>query len=423
MKRPVILSILSSLLLLVWALWLLPYVHYKSQSLGLDFVIILVWSALVLGASWWEMDWILPKKLAAPGEVVKERRLNLGRSILLVLVIIINFAWTDLTAGDFWFSYYSKYGVYATAMRSDKPEKQLWALKTGAQVITPEFIRGMLPSVEGLTRAKDPVVRGTAFAWLGYGVRQMNLTLAADVPVSVKDSAQKVKDLLISALNGLPGCLQKEKNAALEGCLYAAGWVSGPEYLGAITDVIARTKDKACLVAAAVAAWNIGGLRALSILADLIHDTRGLPRQTAVLAYLKAAAVLVNLGSDAINSPAFDKTENRVARMVPDFSMPTMCVFLQHFSELRDARFSKALAQVTENADAPAICPDIEIKPPVGIPISLALRRDYYECLVNAIAGIAKGNPVIVAAIRNRLSKKIDPRLRSLLQRVLDAAK
>ena len=422
MKTSIISALLSTALLLFWALWVLPYIQIQSTSLGLDFVLILIWSALVLGASWSEINALIPQKSIPAEELVKQRRLNLGRSILLVLVIAANFAWSDLLAGDFWFSYYAKYGVYSTALRSGNTEKTLWAIRRGAQAVTPDFITGMLPAVARLTRSPDKAVKGAAFAWLGYGIRQMELAQATNVPESVKQKAAKVERMLTGSIEGLGPCLRKADGPALEGCLYAAGWSSKPEYLGDISDVVARTHDPACLTAASIACWNIGGLRAMDILADLIKTTKGLPRQAAVFGYLKTASVLVDSSSDDVNTDLFKRLELRVAKEVPNLPMPALCVFLQRFTNLRDARFSQALAQVVKQTKDPAICPDIEVTPPVGVPFSLSLRRDFYECLTGAISGIAKGNDLLVDAVRARISKGGNPRFMRLLKGVLDEA-
>jgi len=423
MKRNLVFLLITNLLLIVCALYLLPFIRFSSKSLGLDFIVILVWSALVMGASWAEVNAILPKRSDLDPDVVKSRRLHLGRSLLLIVAILANYAWTDLTAGDFWFSYYAKYGVYTTAMRSNNREKTVWAMKRSSNIITPELVRGLLPQVVQLTRSQDPVVRGKAFAWLGYGIRQMNLLLASNVENSTKKQAINVKKVLITDLSGLFTCLRQEtKPQALKGCVYAAGWMSKHELLGPISDVIARAKDPAVLVAATMACRNIGGLRALHILAGLVSGTTGLPRQSAVAGYLNAASVLVDVKSPVINSQGFADIEQRLAKQVPLLPKPALCVFLQHFSSLGDARFSKAIAQVIAQTDKPSVCPDIEIVPPIGIPLSLSLRRDFYESLANAVSCIAKDNDILLTAIKNRVAKGGNPRLVRLLKRISNAA-
>ncbi len=423
MKRTHVFLLIINVLLLAWPLYLLGYVRTRSTSTGLDFLIILGWAAMVLAASWVEVQVILPKQQDPEAEVVKGRRLNLGRSLLLVVAIIANFAWTDLTAGDFWFSYYARFGVYATAMRSHDRNQRIWGLKRSAQAITPGFVAGMLPSVERLAGDKDPVVRGDAVAWLGFAVRQMNLLLAQQADVDVKKQARQVKIVLIQRLSDLATCLRREKApGALQGCVYAAGWVSDPQLLGPLTDVVARARDARVRIAAAMACRDIGGLRALNMLADMARDFRGLARQAAVTAYLKAAAVLIDLKSPALNTPQFTLAEQRMAKVVPSLDKPALCAFLQHFPAVADARFSRAFAQVLMRTDAPYTCPDTQTDPPVGIPIALSLKRDFYRCLEGAVASIAKGNAVLIAAIRERIAKGGNARFMALLKGVLHAA-
>jgi len=423
MKRNLAFLLISNTFLIICTLFLLPFVRFRSTSVGLDFVIILGWSALVLAAAWSEMNVILPKNTDAGADVVRGRRLNLGRSLFLVVAIVVNFGWTDKAAGGFWFSYYSKYGVYTTAMRSDDPEKAVWAMKRSAQIINPDLVRGLMRQVAALTTKKDPDVRGTAFAWLGYSVRQMNLIDATNVPVETKKMAASVKKLLTDELSGIPACLRKEKAPrALTGCIYAAGWVSKPEFLGPLSDIIAKSKDKDVLVAVAMACRNIGGVRALHMLAGLVADSRGLPGQTAVTGYLNAASVLVDMKSPIINTPEFARAEDKLAGLVPGLSKPALCAFLQHFPKLGDARFSKALAQVLTNTGGPDVCPDVEIEPLIGVPMSLSLHTDFDDCLTGAISCIAKDNAVLIAAIRNRIAKKDNPRLVGLLKGILNAA-
>lgn len=423
MKRNLAFLLISNTLLLVCALYLLPFVRFSSKSVGLDFLVILGWSALVLGASWAEMNVILPKPDATDTNVVRGRRLNLGRSLFLVVAIVMNFGWTDRAAGGFWFSYYSKFGVYTTAMRSNDHKKAVWAMKRSSLIINPGLAQGLLPQVARLTASKDSVVKGTAFAWLGYSTRQMNLINATNVDVETKKQASQVKKILLDNLSGVFNCLRLERRPkALEGCIYAAGWVSKPDFLGPLNDVIARSKDPGVLVAAAQACQNIGGVRALHMLAGMVADTKGLPRQAAVIGYLNAAFVLVDMKSPVINTPAFTLAEQKLAKQVPGLPKPALCAFLQHFPELADARFSKAIAQVLMLAGKPSNCPDVEVLPPIGIPVSMSLHRDFDDCLTRAISCIAKNNAILMAAMKKRISKGGNPRLVRLLKGILNAA-
>ncbi len=433
--RPRALTLTMALLtsggLLALALWALPWVRDRSGSLLADFAILALWAVLAFGAGWFQVQVVMPGERKSREEdrsgLAAFQTRTVLRSILVGFALLANLVWSDLLAGEFWFSHYARSGVQATALRSSDPETRRWSIARVAESPDPS-VEGHVARLASLTRDEDPEVRADAIAALGHLAWRMRTALR----VLQRDGVDhgrfegRVLKAVLAALGDpserVEGSVGREQRA----WIYAAGALGDPS-LVPVLHRVCRSADPEAVVAAVHALADIGSAGTLPVLVEVVSGRRGEPAVHAAWALgLVMAAIVAKDPRDAHRVPEYALARDAVREHLAGLEPEAACAFLKWFPEIADASMTGALVDLARSRTFLHRCRRVERARWFGPPEVVTRETSVWEAALSAMASVAVGNGEMrrfleQAVADSGLPEEVRTRMKGLLDQVTQA--
>lgn len=419
-------ALLTTGALLALALWALPWVRDESGSLLADFTVLFVWTLLAFAAAWFQVVLVLPdrKEPRAADDVVAGsaafRAHTVWRSLILVVAVVANFVWSDLVAGDFWFSHYSRLGVYATALRSPDPTTRRWAIARIAETADPA-LEDLVARLEPLLRDGDTEVRADAIAVHGHLAWRMRMALRV-LEREGTDRARFEFRILkrVERALGDPGTFIGTTSGVERLASIVAAGALGNESHIAVLEGVCESGNPEEVVAAVDALADIGSPRALPVLGRVFTAPSGQAAVHAAWAMgLIMASVVGRDPTEARNMWEYQSARDTVRAHLPRSEPEVACAFLKWFPEIADASLTGALIELTRTQTVLLRCRRVERQRWFGAPEMIVPEVPVADLLLRALASVALGNDELKRFLEDeteasRLPKEIRDRFQEL---------
>lgn len=415
--------------LLATALWGLPWVQDESGSLAADFAILFLWTLLAFGAAWFQVAVFVHGGEPVTGDEARPgpeafRTRTVLRSVLVGVAVLGNLVWSDLVAGEFWFSHYSRSGVQATALRSSDPGTRRRAIARIAETADPA-IESLAARLEPLLGDGDALVRADAIAAHGHLAWRMRMALKV-LQGEGSDQGRfeaRVLRAVERALGDPVAQVRSARGPERRAWIFATGAVGDASAIP-VLERVCESGEPEEVLAAVDALADIGAPGALPILGRMMTAHTGEAAvHAAWAAGLIMAAVVGRDPAGALRMPEYvaarDAVRSRLAGLEPE----AVCAFLRWFPEVADASLSGALVEIARSRTFLLRCARVERARWFGAPEMIVAEGPVADAVLRAMASVAVGNAEVTRFLEEAVgSSRFPDEVRVRLKEMLDAA-
>lgn len=395
-------------LLALFAIFCLPWVRDASRWLWADFLVIGGWAFCTVVAAWLQVSAFWPRS-PARGESVEAYKGFLAastilKSIVIAVVSIVNLLWSNYAAKDFWFGYYSRIGVQATALRSSSRETKLWAVGRVAEWSDPSLL-DLIPRLTPLVGDEDEEVRAASIAALGHLVGRMRIAISALNAEGLRGDRfeERVLGLAREALGEVKSKILTTRGKEREAWIYGAGKTGDPSVVSVLAQLLREGNitpgEQAALIEALA---DIGDASSLRLLLEIMEKDKG-PLTLWAIGLVMAKMVEAD-PTRAQTLEDFQEARRRLIEALPHLDSQALCAFLRWFPKVSDAGFTHAFIRVAKGEVITKRCEGVERRAWFGAPQVVVPKASVLDLLATAIASIALGNEPMVAFLEECVS-------------------